>query len=272
MKKAVRKIDIIIPSFKDRRIANTIASIRAFDVDNDVGILVLDGSQDEDFLVFCQALLGPRDQIISERDEGIFDALNKGLTITDAPVVGWLGSDDMFVPGFTSKAVKKHFEARAEVVVFSTAYHRGGIVTRTLRSSVVSPFHRFFGLHNAHFSTFVSRNVADSFRFELSVSKISDIDYFLRIFASQPRTVRVNAISTLMAEGGYASGSFAGIYRSFADRFAVFNRQLGVLSGLCAPGFNALWKIWLLMEGRIKNIQVASISYKETDEKSAQSS
>ena len=91
----MKRLDIIVPSFKDPRILVTIASIRRFDDDDLTRIIIVDGGSDEELLGKIKALLNSDDILIAEPDKGIFDALNKGLRACTSEFVGWLGSDDI---------------------------------------------------------------------------------------------------------------------------------------------------------------------------------
>ncbi len=93
------RLSIIIPSFQDARILNTIRSVQRFDDLGCVEIIVVDGGSDGALLARCKALLTDKDTLISEPDKGIFDAFNKGLRVVAGDCIGWLGSDDIFSRG-----------------------------------------------------------------------------------------------------------------------------------------------------------------------------
>ena len=73
------QLDIIILSFNDPRIFKAIESVRLFDDIDAVRIIVIDGGSDIDLVESIQSLLADHDILIVEEDDGIFDALNKGL-------------------------------------------------------------------------------------------------------------------------------------------------------------------------------------------------
>jgi GT2 family glycosyltransferase len=47
---------------------------------------------------------------VSERDEGQSDALNKGIRMSTGGIIGWLNSDDLYLPGALQK-VTSYFDA-----------------------------------------------------------------------------------------------------------------------------------------------------------------
>ena len=91
-----RPLTIIVASYNDPRIVRTIKSIRDFDDNNKVSILVVDGGSDSAIVELISSNLTDIDLLISEPDQGVFDALNKGLDACSSEYIGWLGADDFF--------------------------------------------------------------------------------------------------------------------------------------------------------------------------------
>ncbi|MDI9881150.1 glycosyltransferase family 2 protein [Flectobacillus longus] len=90
------KITIITVSFNsEATIRQTIDSVLSQDYPN-VEYIVVDGAS-KDGTVDILKSYGDRIKYISEKDKGIYDALNKGLKLATGDVVGTIGSDD-FLP------------------------------------------------------------------------------------------------------------------------------------------------------------------------------
>jgi glycosyltransferase involved in cell wall biosynthesis len=93
------RISIVTPSFNQGRyIADTIESVIAQGYPNLEHIVIDGGSTDETINVLDRY----RDKlahVVSERDRGQSDALNKGFRLATGDVLCWLNSDDQFAPG-----------------------------------------------------------------------------------------------------------------------------------------------------------------------------
>ncbi|HMB76061.1 MAG TPA: glycosyltransferase family 2 protein [Kiloniellaceae bacterium] len=78
--------------------------------------IVVDGGSDDGTL----ALLAdyPHLRVVSEPDEGIYDAMNKGIAMADGDIVTLLNSDDWFEPGSLA-AVAAAFAAAPEAQIVS---------------------------------------------------------------------------------------------------------------------------------------------------------
>ena len=247
------KFDIIVPVLNDLRVVDCIESIRQFDDLSATRILIMAGSSSKEFVEVVQRNLRNHDIINNDRDFGLFDALNKGLRLSDAGIIGWLGADDIYSSSLSCSEVLDNFGDTYEAVIYSTAYHRNGRVTRVLDSKFSRPRYMSWGFHNPHFSTFLKRDLAVSRFFKLSesaVNQFADIEYFLDILpSSKMRTVP--SIGTFMAEGGVGSGSFKAVWINSTRRYNLFKNKYGVIRGVCSVYVNLAWKVYEKLRRKI---------------------
>ncbi len=90
-------ISIITPSFnRAGRIARALESVQGQD-DNRWEHLVVDGGSTDGTL---QILAGyPLVKFVSEPDQGVYDAFNKGIRLSSGGILGFLNTDDVYPPG-----------------------------------------------------------------------------------------------------------------------------------------------------------------------------
>ncbi|MCM3900437.1 MAG: glycosyltransferase [Pyrinomonadaceae bacterium] len=222
-----KRLSIILPIYNDARIADAIRSVRRFDDIGTVRLIVIDGGSKQEVRDMISTLLAPGDVFISEPDDGIFDALNKGLRHCGTEFIGWLGSDDLFtgkvLAGDVVCALENH-----DLFVAGTAVFRGHQIRRVTHA-LPSRFRLAkFGLHNPHFSTFGRAEILKSDRFELGI-RGADIAYFIRIFAKKPKVMTSGAIATLMGEGGFSTNSYCNILLGNLQLLPVYLRHTNVL-------------------------------------------
>lgn len=218
-----KRLAIIIPSYNDPRIVQTIRSVRNFDDGREVQLIVIDGNSENTLKETIRDLLEEDDIFVSEKDEGIFDALNKGLDLCNTDFLGWLGSDDMFTGAVRASDVIKALES-SDLFVCNTAVFSGDRIRRITHALPSKKGLVKYGLHNPHFSTFGKSSVLRRFRFEKGIMG-SDIAYFLRVFDCGCNIRTSSAICTLQCEGGFSSKSYYRIAKINLQLWSVYRRH-----------------------------------------------
>lgn len=199
-------LSIIIPSFNDIRILRAIASVRRFDDTGMVQMVIVDGGSDEPLIGKVREVLAPQDLLISERDGGIFDGLNKGLKHAAGDLIGWIGSDDIFHTAVKASRVIASLET-ADLYIGGTAMVRKDRVKRMFWLPRDPARAAFMGLHNPHFSTFGRAGLLRRAAFDTN-SPVADIRYFLEIFALNPVVHVDRRLVTLMQVGGFSNSTW----------------------------------------------------------------
>jgi glycosyltransferase involved in cell wall biosynthesis len=65
----------------------------------DVEYIVVDGGSSDESLRIVATFGDAVDRVITEADDGPFDAINKGFAASSGDVLAWLNSDDRYAPG-----------------------------------------------------------------------------------------------------------------------------------------------------------------------------
>lgn len=113
MIKMIPKISIITPTLNQAKfIESTIKSVQEQDYSNLEHIIVDGGSTDET-LSILERYEG-KIRWISEKDKGQADAVNKGFRKATGEIIGWLNSDDLYLP-CTLWKVARFFQDHPEV-------------------------------------------------------------------------------------------------------------------------------------------------------------
>lgn len=94
-------ISIVIATFNsEEHIENCLNSIMAHSGIN-LEIIVIDGKSTDRTLDIIRAMGIPNLTLVSEKDKGIYDALNKGVRLAKGQYLYFLGSDDRLLDGFS---------------------------------------------------------------------------------------------------------------------------------------------------------------------------
>lgn len=100
-------VSIITPSYQqDQFIQETIESVLSQDYPYWEHIVIDGGSTDQTKKILqSYNHLGDRFRWVSEKDRGQAHAINKGLAMAKGEIIGWLNSDDTYLPHAVEKAV-----------------------------------------------------------------------------------------------------------------------------------------------------------------------
>ena len=111
------KISIITISFNAKAtIEKTLQSVANQSYKN-IEHIIVDGGSTDNTLQICNSF-SHVSKIISETDEGIYDAFNKGLNIATGNVIGFLNADDVFYNDNSVQEIAKAFSDNKTDIVY----------------------------------------------------------------------------------------------------------------------------------------------------------
>jgi len=93
-----------------RFLPETLASIRAQQYAN-LEYIVCDGGSTDATMEILRANRDMISVLISEKDKGMYDALNKGFSKATGQIFGWIGADDLLMP-WCLRTVANHFSSK----------------------------------------------------------------------------------------------------------------------------------------------------------------
>ena len=112
------KISIVTAVYnREATIAEAIESVTLQDY-RDIEHIIVDGGSSDGTLTEIRARLHPDMTLISERDNGIYDALNKGIGLATGEVIGLIHSDDFFAHRQVLTSVAEAFADPSVDVVY----------------------------------------------------------------------------------------------------------------------------------------------------------
>ncbi|MEN8254342.1 MAG: glycosyltransferase family 2 protein [Verrucomicrobiota bacterium] len=236
------KISIITATWNSgSSIMDTLRSIAEQDYPrNQIEWIVVDGASTDRTLERIKEQAFQPDQLISEPDRGIYDALNKGVHMATGDVVGILHADDFFA----SSNVLSHVACvlhnpGVEAVYGDLQYvrqsERGAFpVVRNWKSGLYDRRKLRWGWMPPHPTLFLKKEVYDRVvgdhgeYFDTSFSCAADYDFMMRIFSKynvEPAYLKMVLVK--MRTGGTSNRSLKHIVQKSREDWRVI-RQNGI--------------------------------------------
>ena len=189
------KFSIIVPSFNQGPYIERALRSILDQHDPDTEIIVCDGGS-RDGTVAVLERFGPRlRHWVSEPDGGQADALNKCLDIATGDVIGWLNTDDLYLPG-ALRRVRRLFERRPAAGVVHGDRIMIDQADGVIGWSCTGRFDPASGGYNVFSETAFWRRGAmekAAVRFDASLQFAMDLDFFSRLYLGEAGFVHLPA-------------------------------------------------------------------------------
>jgi glycosyltransferase involved in cell wall biosynthesis len=164
-------------------IATTFKSV-ASQTYSDIEYIVVDGGSTDSTLEIAEEYHGIITKIISEPDNGLYDAMNKGIKLASGDIIGFINSDDLFSVRESIEKVMNVFERDEELdSVYADLTYVSRHDTNKIRRNWVTGARREFktGWHPAHPTFYVKKTIYDRFGlFDIDYKLAADFEIMLR--------------------------------------------------------------------------------------------
>lgn len=237
------KVSIITATFNsDKTIMDTLMSVKNQSYKN-IEHIIIDGKSSDNTFQIIKSFDSKNIKVISEKDDGIYDAMNKGLNIASGDIVGLLNSDDFFSSNLSIEYVINAFSRNdIDACYGDLAYvnKENNKIIRYWKSEDF--FHGKFGKGWAppHPTFYIKTRALGDNRFNLKYSISADIELMSRLMEVQKiKTSYIPKTLVRMRVGGASNGSFKSIIlqnfeviRSFNANNIRYNLPLFVIKKL----------------------------------------
>ena len=168
--------------------------------------IIIDGGSKDDTLNIINKYNFKINKIISEKDEGIYDAFNKGLDLFSGEIVGFVNSDDYLMPDALKILVDYYNRYKNVDFIFGSVRKHWGV----LHGYKPWKIYYTWGFYSSHSTGFYIKKDAAKVvgKYNTKYKLSSDYDYFYRMIVKH----KLKGIATKKEEvfgvfqrGGYSS-------------------------------------------------------------------
>jgi glycosyltransferase involved in cell wall biosynthesis len=207
------KVSVIIVCRNSAAIlGGALASLRA-QTWPDIQLVVVDGGSTDDTVSLARAVARDGDVIVSEPDDGIYHAMNKGLTLATGDLVYFLGSDDRFFGPDVIEAVATSAAGRSADIIVGDVICSGTDVRYRESHGHIRPWN-LLEERICHQAAFVRRLVYERLGgFDERYRICADYEFFVRALRSGATLQYLDMVVAVFQLGG-ASAQAPRVWRS----------------------------------------------------------
>lgn len=241
------KITIITVTYNSAStLAATLQSVASQDYKN-IEHLVIDGGSRDGTLDIVARHGQHVARTISERDKGIYDAMNKGMALATGDFIGFLNSDDILASEYSISRLALA-ALNADAVYGNLEYVSENDLNRVVRrwhAGAYNPNRLYFGWMPPHPTFYICRRLMQEVgNFDTSMCIAADYEYILRCLTS--RSLRVQYVDDVLVKmrlGGVSNRSFKTILqKSREDLRAMRRYRVGGWGTLAAKNLSKVFQ------------------------------
>jgi len=203
------KITVITVAYNmSNSIENTIFSVASQNYD-DVEHIIVDGGSTDGTREIIERHADKLSAWISEPDQGVYDAMNKGIAMATGDVIGFLNADDIYAHKNVLSHAAATFGKGIEACYADLVYVRDDleIAVRYYRSRRFAPERLVYGWMPAHPTLFLRHEVFEQYgEFKTNYKIAADFELCARLFGKHGVTARyVPEVWVKMRMGGIST-------------------------------------------------------------------
>ena len=240
------KISIITITFNSAKtIQRALESVQS-QTYKDIEHIVVDGASKDGTKerIEAYAKAHPNVRWVSEPDEGIYNAINKGISMATGDVIGFLHSDDVFYsPDSIGKIANSFADSQTDVVYGDLQYCHEGKVVRRWKSNDFHPRALKYGWMPPHPTVYVRREVYGQVgKYDEWFRISADYDMMLRIFTGRYTSHYIPEVLVSMETGGASNkNTRARLSKTQEDYIVLKKNHVG--AGYLTVAFKQLRKV-----------------------------
>lgn len=186
---------------------------------------------------------------ISEKDSGIYNAMNKGISMAKGRIIGIVNSDDWLDLNalnnvyMSAKAMNDNYDSiYCGNLLFH--YQNGSKLLRIASDERLKKYARFYDIGVFHPATFVSLDVYKKIGlFDETFELNADTDFIVRCYEAKVNFIFINSMLTNMSDGGATNSGM--IMKELEDRKRVLKKHCKSSVEFCYLWSLSFLKIYL---------------------------
>jgi glycosyltransferase involved in cell wall biosynthesis len=219
------KVSIITAVYNSEQyVKSCIESVVGQDYPN-IEYIVIDGGSTDGTIDIIKEFDRHIQYFTSEKDKGIYDALNKGIAAATGDVVGILHADDILASSAVISQIVSAFESlKADAVYGHLNYVHRDEIHKVQRKWIAKPYDLNslrMGWMPAHPTLYIKRELFEKFgNYSLNFGTAADYELILRfLFKHKIKAVCLPILMVNMRAGGVSNANFKQRYLALVNDY-----------------------------------------------------
>nr|AXL96544.1 glycosyltransferase [Providencia alcalifaciens] len=225
------KVSIITATYNSSQtIIDTIKSLEEQTYSN-IEYIIIDGASKDNTLELIKENCTKVSIIISEPDKGIYDALNKGISVSTGDIVGFLHSDDIFAYPEAIEDLVKTLETNQSQAVYADLEYVSKENIKNVIRKWTSGYYKYSKLKKGwmppHPTFYMKRELYNIYgKFDLGFKISADYDSLLRYLWSNKVSISyLPKVVTKMRIGGESNRSLMNILKKTKEDIRALKKN-----------------------------------------------
>ena len=201
------KISIITVTYNaEKFLENNIQNIISQKV-KDIEHILIDGMSNDKTLEIVDKYQFHFSKIIVEKDDGIYDAMNKGILAAKGELIGILNADDCYNKGTLSLVLKTYeLSKEKDIIIYGDMYQDYNGIESFSHGDLSNFAFQNDSIKINHPTVFVPKSIYDRIGlFDISYTRGADKEFLLRAYKNKFNFLKINKILAFFKLGGFTS-------------------------------------------------------------------
>ncbi len=223
------KISIITATYNSQNFIESCIQSVLDQTYTDFELIIVDGLSTDNTLEIIRKFNDSRIRLFSEKDNGIYFALNKGIDLATGDVVGFLHSDDFLVNNYVFQNIVNEFHTHKIDGIYSNLKYVSSLdsikIIRNWKSKSFNSINLKFGWMPPHPTLFLKKSIYDQIGgFNVQYKIAADYDFILRLFNSQKYNIKyLDTYISHMRTGGASNKSIKAILKKSSEDLSIIS-------------------------------------------------
>ena len=205
----------------EKHLKQTINSVIAQDYDN-VEYIIIDGGSTDGTLDIIKKYEDQINYWVSEPDSGIYDAMNKGISLCTGDYIAFLNADDWYPENSIELVVNASIKLKPDYIFGDMDLYNENVFVGKRK-----PYKYKYGTPMGHQAFFVKTSLMKESPFDITYKMAADYDFMIKLIKTNHSCIQVNKSLANFRITGASS-----ITNLDQEYFMIYKEHFGLLEAI----------------------------------------